>query len=274
MSSERNNLKNTQKNTSETEEEDVANGNEESSQQEEAKEMSFLDHLEELRARLIYCLVSIFVAMVGSYFFSKHIIDFLSSSAPRLITLAPTGAIMARLKIALFTGFIISIPMVFYQIWKFVVPGLLKKEKKFIPPLVTFSSLFFLLGAAFSYVLLPFFIKFLLAFHPGNVQPSWEVWRYLNFVIKLVIAFGIIFQLPVVTYFLSSIGLIQPSFFKKRRKFALVIIFIVAAILTPPDIFTQLSMALPLYLLFEMSIWISWIATKRKTKRDAKEMAG
>ena len=238
------------------------------------KDMSFLDHLEELRRRIIYCLLSILVAMVASYAFSKHIIDFLSRNSPTLVTLAPTGAIMARLKISLFAGFLFSIPIVFFHLWKFIVPGLLKKEKTLIPPLVICSTTFFIVGAAFAYLILPFFIRFLLAFHPGNVEPVWEVWSYLSFVIKLVIAFGLIFQLPVATYFLTSIGLIKPSFFRKRRKFALVIIFVLAAVLTPPDIFTQLSMAIPLFLLFEISIWISWIAYRRRLKKEAKEIAG
>jgi sec-independent protein translocase protein TatC len=242
--------------------------------QESEKELSFLEHLEELRLRLIYCLATIFVTMIVSYFFSAQIIDFLSQKAPPLVTLAPTGAIMARLKIAFFTGFVVSIPMVFYQVWRFIVPGLLKKEKSLIPPLVLFSCIFFLVGGIFANLLLPLFIKFLRAFHPEGVEPTWEVWSYLNFVIKLIIAFGIIFQLPVISYFLTRVGVLDPDFLRKRRRIAVVIIFIIAAVLTPPDIFTQISMVLPLLLLFESSILVSRLASRARRKQKAREMAG
>lgn len=228
------------------------------------KVMPFLDHLEELRSRLLKCILAIFIATVVCYFFSQDIMSFLTHPYPdKLIFLAPTESFLVHIKISIFAGIFLSLPIIFYQLWQFVVPGLLEKEKKYVPLIVFFSTFFFLLGAAFCYfVIIPVGLKFLLGWQTENLIPSVTIKEYLKFVTMLVLVFGIVFELPLLSFFLTKMGIIKPRFLSKNRRYGIVLIFILAAILTPPDIVTQLFLAGPLILLYEISIIVSKIVYK------------
>jgi len=239
------------------------------------KVMPFLDHLDELRSRLLKAIGFIFVATLGCYFFSHDIMTFLTRPFPdKLIFLAPTESFIVHIKISLFAGIIISLPVIFYQLWQFVVPGLLEKEKRFVPLIVLFSTFFFLMGAAFCYyVIVPFGLKFLLGWQTDNLIPSITIREYLKFVTTLVLVFGIVFELPLLSFFLTKMDILKPHYLSKNRRYGVVSIFIVAAILTPPDIVTQLLLAGPLLLLYEVSIIVSKMVYKKK-KADEPDTTG
>ena len=230
------------------------------------KEMPFLAHLEELRWRIIKSLISILVFSVMAYVFSDKILDFLTKSVDNIYFTAPTEAFAVRIKISLIAGLILSFPVVFYQLWQFVVPGLMDKEVKMVIPAVIFATFFFVGGAVFCfYLVLPVGIKFLLSFETDKLKPWLSVKDYISFVSWMILAFGMVFQLPIVSYFLGKVGIITHKTLSKGRKYAIVIILILAAALTPsPDVFSQLLLAVPLYFLYEVSIILVKVTNKNK----------
>jgi len=233
------------------------------------KEMPFLDHLEELRWRLIKALGAIVLTSIVLYFFSDIIlsalvapyndaVSYLNKPEQRLIFLSPTGGFMIRIKLSVFAGFVMALPVVFFQFWQFVMPGLLDKERKYVPVVVFFSTVCFLTGALFCYsVVLRYGLRFLLDFETADLAATISVNEYLQFITMLLIVFGLIFELPVLAFFLSKIGLLTPQFLRHYRRHGIVAMIIIAAIITPPDIFTQLLLAGPLIILYEISILIS-----------------
>ena len=230
----------------------------------DGKVMSFLGHLEELRHRLIKSIASVLLLSIVFYFFSERVIDYLTAPVNVTYFTSPTEAFSIRIKLSLILGLMASIPLVLYQIWKFVVPGLTKKEVKYVFPVVFFSSLFFLGGASFCYFLvLPLGIKFLLGFQTERLLPLIKIGDYVSFVAWMVLAFGLVFQLPILTFFLGKIGLVSSLTLRKGRKYAFLGILILAAVLTPsPDVFSQLLLAVPLYGLYEVSIIVVRITAK------------
>jgi len=234
--------------------------------------MPFLDHLEELRQRLLWCILSVVLLSLGSYFFSKQIMQILLRPYPHdktLIFLKPTEGFLVYIKISVFVGIILSLPVIFYQLWQFVAPGLYKKERKYVPMIVFFSTFFFLSGAFFCYFLIiPFGLNFLLGFTTDQLEPTIQITEYLKFVTLLIMVFGIIFELPLLSYFLTKMDLITPEFLRTKRRYGIVTIFIVAAILTPPDVITQLFLAGPLIILYEVSIWVSKLVVMRKAGKE------
>ena len=241
------------------------------------KEMPFLDHLEELRWRLIKSIVTVIVCAIGVYFFSEQVLAFLiapyndaathldSGAAQKLIFLSPTGGFMVRIKISIFSAILIGLPVIFYQIWQFVVPGLLGKEKKLVPVVAFFSTLCFLTGALFCYlVVLRFGLRFLLSFETADLVATISVNEYLGFVTMLILVFGLIFELPILALFLTKIGLLTPAFMRHYRRHGIVGMVILSAVVTPPDVFTQLLLAGPLVLLYEISILISAAVHKKQ----------
>ncbi len=231
------------------------------------KVMPFLDHLDELRTRLLHSIITIIVTTIICYFFSREIMAFLTKPFPhKLIFLAPAESFMIHIKISMFAGIFLSLPYLFYQLWKFVAPGLLGKEKKYIPTIVFFSTFFFLLGASFCFfTVIPIGLNFLLSWQADNIIPTISVKEYLKFVTMLIFVFGIVFELPLLSYFLTRMGLLNPQFMSKHRRYSTVIIFIVAAILTPPDVISQILLAIPLLLLYEISIIVSKVVYKKKS---------
>ena len=229
---------------------------------EESKEkniyaMSFVDHLEELRWRLFKAILSVVIMALIAFYFSDELFKLLiiPLGDVKLHVTEVTGSFYAYLKVSFFAGIFGALPVVFYQLWMFISPGLYKQEKKVVIPLVTISSLLFLIGAAFCYfVVLPLALKFLIGFSGDILNPIITVGSYISFTGLLLIAFGFAFELPIVAYFLGRVGLISSSFLAKGRRYAIVAILILGAVITPPDIFTQVLLAIPIYLLYEISI--------------------
>jgi len=230
------------------------------------KEMPLLDHLDELRRRLIVSLVSIAILAAISYIFSGKILEFLSRPIGRLYFFSLPEAFMARVKVSLALGLVLSTPILLYEVWRFVSPALKVEEKKYVYPAIFFSTLLFLLGILFGYYLiLPIGIKFLLGFGSESLQGLLGVSRYLSFLLFFLLSFGLVFELPVVVFFLTKIGVLSPKLLRQRRREAIILIFIAAAVLTPSiDLFTQLMMAIPLLILYEISIFVSYLARKSR----------
>ena len=225
--------------------EDESQGDEKKGKNTE-KKMPFLDHLEELRWTILKSLIAVVIGAIGSYVFSRQIVEFLRRPGPegmKLIFLGPTEGFMIYIKVSIFAGLVLALPYVFYQFWKFIVPGLLQKEKRIVPLIAFFTTICFLTGAAFAYfVIIPFGLKFLLSFQTDFLEATITIGKYLGFVVTLILIFGVVFELPVLSFFLTKIGILTPEFLRSKRRYGIVIIFIMAAVLTPPDIFTQLML--------------------------------
>lgn len=239
----------------------------------------FLGHLEELRKRLVICAIAIGIGFGISYIFAKQLFSYLvlplTKVLPddsRLIFTNLPEMFIAYIKVALVAGIILAIPIIFYQLWMFLAPALFKKEKKYIIPFVLFSSILFAVGALFGYlVVFPYGFKFFVSFATEDIQALPSVKQYFSFAIRLLLAFGVVFEMPVVVLFLTKIGLITPDSMKKFRKFAILSSFILSAILTPPDVATQLMMALPIIILYEISIVLSKTMYRKKEKKSDTE---
>jgi len=219
--------------------------------------MSFVDHLEELRWRLFKAILAVVIMALIAFYFSDELFKLLiiPLGDVKLHVTEVTGSFYAYLKVSFFAGIFGALPIVFYQLWMFISPGLYKQEKKVVIPLVTISSLLFLIGAAFCYfVVLPLALNFLIGFSGDILNPIITVGSYISFTGLLLIAFGFAFELPIVAYFLGRVGLISSSFLAKGRRYAIVAILILGAVITPPDVFTQVLLAIPIYLLYEISI--------------------
>ncbi|OMH40670.1 twin-arginine translocase subunit TatC [Desulfurobacterium indicum] len=220
-------------------------------------------HLEELRTRLFKSIVSIFIGFFICWPFRKDILLFLERPLPdylkgKLVFFSPPEAFFTALKICFFGGMIIAMPFILYQVWKFIEPALYPHEKKFVVPFLFFSFLFFSIGVCFAYfIMIPFALRFLLGFMGNLLVPQIGIGNYISFVIQLTLAFGFVFLLPVVVGLLAKLGVINYKLLEKNRKFAILIIFIVAAILTPPDVVSQIMMAVPLLFLYELSIIVA-----------------
>jgi sec-independent protein translocase protein TatC len=241
---------------------------EEKHQPAEIGSMPFLNHLEELRRRLLKSLLALVLMTAVAYYFKDHLMAFIVEPLGnvKLHVTQVTGSFYAYLKISLIGGVVGAAPIVFYQLWSFVSPGLYPQEKARVFPLVFVSTVLFLVGASFCYlVVLPYSLKFLIGFSGDLLSPIITVGSYLTFSGMLLLAFGVGFEMPVVAYFMGKVGIISSRFLGKGRRYAVVLILITAAILTPtPDIATQLMLAGPLYLLYEISIIIVRVTGKRK----------
>ena len=240
----------------------------------------FLSHLEELRKRLIYCAISVGIGFLVTYIFSEDIFTLLimplKKSLPasdKLIFTNLPEMFITYIKTSFIAGILLSSPVIFYQMWMFIAPGLYQNEKRYVIPFVLFSTILFVGGALFGYfVVFPFGFRFFLGYANDYIQALPSVKQYFSFSTKLLFAFGIVFELPVVIYFLTRMGIVSVSFLRKKRKYAILLTFIMAAILTPPDVMTQCMMALPLLLLYEVGIIVAMMAGKKKDKeKEAKE---
>lgn len=240
---------------------------------EELEEMGFLDHLEELRSTLISCIVAWIGLSIVLWFFSGRALDFLLDTVPveSVYFNAPTEAFMIRLKLSFILGFLVAFPFILFKFWSFVSPGLFGREKRVVFPLIFFATALFYLGVVFAYwVFVPIVLEFLVKFGTDMLQPLLSIGKYFAFVARLCFAFGIVFQLPLVIIFLTSIGIISARALLRQWRWAILVIFVTAAVLTPPDPASQLLMALPLALLFLISVLLSVIIEKRR-KQGADE---
>jgi sec-independent protein translocase protein TatC len=254
---------------------------------EEELRMPFWSHLEELRKRLVRSVIAIGVGFSACFNFSEQILNLLlwpmntklalQTTSPYL-TATPVGApqklhyatliepFWAHLKIALIAGLMLVFPFVMYQLWKFLSPGLLPKERRYVGYFVFFSTIFFGIGVLFCYmVLLPVAIPFLLSYKTESLVAIIRIGDYIDFVLKFLLASGVVFELPLIIVLLSRLGIVTPDTLAKYRKFAVLGAFIAGAILTPtPDVFNQLILSIPIYLLYELGILASRIFGKRK----------
>ncbi|MCP4581668.1 MAG: twin-arginine translocase subunit TatC [candidate division Zixibacteria bacterium] len=245
-------------------------------------EAPFLDHLEELRWRLIKSIIAIVVFAAGAFYFSDYLFKGLwyplKQAAPELQIhyFRVTEGFTTRLKLSLVGGAAAASPIVFYQIWKFVLPGLYQREAKIVIPIVSASTFFFFLGTIFCYfVLLPYGLNFFYTQAPEGTQPTLMMSDYLGFILVLLLAFGVVFQLPVVSFFLGRIGIISSKFLAKGRRYAVIGIAILAAIITPPDFISQLGIGIPLYILYEISIIIVRATGRAEGReKDGNNLAG
>lgn len=220
----------------------------------------FIHHLEELRRRIIWCIVFVISASIFAYSFTEEFLSYIARPVGRLVFIQPQEAFLAYLKIAVFSGFLISLPLIIYHIWAFVCPGLKPEEKRYVLFFLPAVILFFCLGCVFAYfVMIPFCVKFLLSFSSNMLVPMISAGSYVSFFCVVILIFGFVFELPVVILLLSRIGIINPVLLRKNRKYVILAIFITAAVLTPPDVFSQIIMAMPLLILYELSIWISYL---------------
>lgn len=246
----------------------------------EEEKLPITNHLEELRSRLIKCFISVIVGFMASYYFSGQIFDFLAGpmvevmpKGSKFIFTSPTEAFFTYMKVGFFTGLVLSAPVIFYQIWKFIMPGLYEKERKFVIPFVLVATFFFFSGAAFGFFLvLPVGFKFFVGFTSANIVVMPKMDEYLGFVMKFLLGFGCAFELPVIMFFLAKMGIVNAPMLRKNRKYALLIVAIVAAVLTPgPDVASQCMLGVPLYILYEMSIWVTALVGKKKVEKKAAE---
>ncbi|MGC8720417.1 MAG: twin-arginine translocase subunit TatC [Thermodesulforhabdaceae bacterium] len=246
----------------------------------------FLEHLEELRVRLIRCFIAVIVGFFVCYGFKEELFRVLvmplikvlpADRSQHLIYTAPQEAFLVYVKISFVTGIFLAMPVIMFEFWRFVAPGLYEHEKKYLLPIVIVTVMFFACGVAFCYfVALPFGFQFFTSFASEYISPMISTREFLSFTLKLLFSFGLVFELPVVVFFLARLGIIQSDFLKRYRRFAILIIFIVAAIITPPDALSQIIMAIPLCLLYEISVWVAHFfekkpdVTSEQTEKDEK----
>jgi len=239
----------------------------------EGAKMSLTEHLMELRKRLVRSIIALLVGFGVCYYFKDYIFDIvtrpLTQVLPKssyLIYTGMTEAFFTYMKIAFFASLILTSPFILYQIWKFVAPGLLPKERKYVVPFVLSSSLLFIAGVLFGYfVALPPAFKFFVSFNNQYLQALLSFKDYLSLFVTFLLGFGISFELPIFIFFLTKLGVVNPRLLSQQRRYAILIIFIVAAILTPsPDALSQILMAIPLLFLYEVSIFVSKFAGRKK----------
>ena len=279
-----------------------------SREEDEKDQMPFLDHLEELRWRLLKSLATVLVGAVICFVFVEELMNILTapyedavwsletSHSPgfiqavqkllgewageaegttpdqkgplpegrRLLAIKVMTLFFVRLQIALMGGLVLTLPVVFYHAWRFVAPGLLAQERRLVLPIVALSVFCFCVGAAIAYwIVLPLGLRFFLALEPANMTSQWAVDEYIGFVLRLIMGFGIVFEMPVLALFLSRLGLLTPDYLRRVRRYAIIATFILAAIFTPPDPLSQIMMALPLLALYEISIWVSKVSAPK-----------
>jgi sec-independent protein translocase protein TatC len=260
------------------------------------KKLALTGHLDELRKRIFTLLITLVLTFGICFYFSEFIFQILTlplsktltfslkspfiflkdsgNPGQNLIFLAPAEALWMHFKISLISAFVISSPVIFYEVWKFLSPGLLTKEKKYALPFVMTTTFLFLIGALFCFIIvLPLAINFLLTYKTETIKPMLSVGRYVDFCLKFILAFGAVFELPVILVFLTKIGIVTPKTLAKNRKYAILLAFVAAALLTPtPDAFNQTMMALPIVLLYEVGILASRLLNpKQKPVSNAKE---
>ncbi len=225
-----------------------------------------VDHLEELRRRLLISLGAVVPFAIAAFPFSTKIIQFFRQPyGGELIFVAPTEAFVVNIKVALATGIACAFPVIAYHMWRFIAPGLYPREKKVFLSLFLSSIMLFVGGMCFAYFgILPIAFKFLLQFSAPWFQPMLTAGKYFSFVFKLMIAFGLVFQLPIVIFFLTVSDIVPIETFSSYRRVIWVVSFVVGAVLTPPDVFSQVMMSMPLIALFEISLLVSRIYLKAK----------
>ncbi len=241
----------------------------------------FTEHLSELRSRLIHSFIAVGIGFAVAYAFKERLFEVLTAPLmvamegnenARMIFTGLPEAFFTYLKVSLLAGIVVATPALFYQFWMFVSPGLYRNEKKYLIPIVILSVIFFAMGTAFGYfIVFPYGFKFFLGFSNETIHALPSMKEYLSFAAKMLLAFGFVFELPLVLTFMARMGIVTVPFLKKNRKYALLVFFVGAAIITPPDVVTQVMMAFPLMVLYEISIIGAMIFGKKKQEKSDEE---
>jgi sec-independent protein translocase protein TatC len=233
-------------------------------------EMTFLEHLEELRWRLIYSVIGLAAGAIICWIFIDYLIDFIllkpaRDSGAHLQNLRPFGQLFVYIQVAIVGGILLSLPNLFFQFWKFISPALRKRERKYILSIVIYSTFCFMAGIVFAYyVMLPLTLEFAAQFGSDEIINEFAIDEYLSIIISVMLAAGVVFELPMISFFLTKLGILTPAFMRKYRRHSIVGIMILAAFLTPgSDPVSQLVLAIPLVLLYEISIFISKLSSKK-----------
>ena len=240
------------------------------------QEMPLVAHLTELRTRLLRCVCAVFVIFATLFYFARQIYTLVSEPLRRflpegatMIAIDPASAFLAPLKLTMVIALFVSMPVILHQIWGFIAPGLYKHEKRIAVPLLVSSILLFYTGMAFAYFLVfPLIFKFFAAATPAGVEMMTDITSYLDFVMTLFFAFGVAFEIPVAVVLLVWIGVVNVQYLKKVRPYVIIGCFVVGMILTPPDIFSQTLLAVPMWMLFEIGILFSGLISKRGEHPD------
>lgn len=234
------------------------------------KTMPLLQHLEELRSTLFSMLIVTVVAAVGAWFVSEPILDILvTSDLGAVHYFGPTEGFMIRLKVSLVAGLLVALPILLARLWQFVAPGLFKSERRVVQPVLLASTSLFYFGVLFAYVgVVPKTISFFLSFAGERLVPMINVTQYFMFVAKFCLAFGVVFQLPLVIVLLSALGLVSPARLWRTWRYGIIVIFIFAAWLTPPDAVSQAMMAGPIVVLYLLSIALAFVFARKRRKQD------
>lgn len=238
------------------------------------KKISLVQHLVELRKRFMRVLYVLIVIFSVTYHFGPQLIEF--AIAP-LMKVMPEGSTLSmlkltegfftELKISIYASLFFAMPYILYELWKFISPGLYANERRYVFGFVFFATLLFVSGAAFAYyVAFPFGFEFFLSYVDENITANLSLEWYFSFVSKMTLGFGLIFEMPIVTLFLAKMGLVTAKMMRKYRRYSIIGIFIVAAILTPPDVFSQVLMAAPMLILYEISVIVAMIFGKKKVE--------
>ncbi len=237
------------------------------------EKLAFSDHLEELRKRLIICLIAIGIGFSISYFFAEHIFKFLAAplyaqlpGGSTFIFTGLTDAFFTYIKLSFFTGIFFATPIILYQIWGFVAPGLYEHEKRYVGPFIILGTLLFMAGITFGYfVVFPVAFKFFVSYTTDSIKILPSIKEYLSFSCMFLLAFGAIFEIPIFLFFLVKMGVVSEKQLRSNRKYAILLAFVVAAILTPtPDVVNQTLMAVPIIVLYEISLILIKLLVKKR----------
>jgi sec-independent protein translocase protein TatC len=237
----------------------------------------FFSHLKELRDRLLVCIVAVAIAFIFTYYFKERLFDFLMQpflkvmpAQSSFIFTGITEAFLTYFKISVVAALFVAAPVILYEFWMFVAPGLYEKEKKYVYPFILFGSLCFICGALFCYfVVMPNMYRFFVSYAREFVTPMPDLKNYMGLTLKLLIIFGFIFELPLVAFYLARAGIIKAKMLAKKRRYAILAVFIISAAITPPDVVSMILVALPLWGLYELGILIAKVFGKKEILDDA-----
>ncbi len=230
--------------------------------------MGFFDHLDDLRGRLIRSIIAVVIASLLMFNYADALLKFLIKPVGKLIFTSPADAFLTNMYLSFFSGFVLVLPYVLFEFWQFVASALKEKERSVVFFVCPISVVLFLIGASFAYFLvIPYSLKYLLSFSSDVFVPMITAKSYLSFVGTMVLGFGVTFEMPLILYFLARIGIATPAFLEQHRKYAVVIILIISAVVTPPDLFSMIVMAVPLLILYEISLLvIKWTYSKKNAQ--------
>lgn len=237
---------------------------------EDGKNLTLVGHLAELRRRIIQSGIFFIISTLICYYYSEYIVRDILNRAPKInfVFIAPAELLLSYIKIAVVGGLVLALPFIIFQLWSFISPGFKLNERKYIIVSLSIGSIFFFSGVLFAYlIVLPSMIQFFIGFQIDEIRPMISFSSYLGFVISTLLAFGVIFELPVIMIILTRFNIVSVNFLKSNRKYIILIIFILAAILTPPDVISQILLALPMLVLFEIGIFFSKIVEKKNKEK-------